>query len=119
VRAPRTRSSEPLDLSGVANPADFFARLAERSLIAGRQAQDGTLGIDLGEAVVVDGGKLRVEEGGAEADCTIQTSEETFMRILRGEQHPNTAVLSGKVAINGNVAFGQQLLRLVMTEVLT
>jgi glycogen debranching enzyme/putative sterol carrier protein len=123
VRAPRTRSSEPLDLSGVANPADFFARLAERSLIAGRQAQDGTLGIDLGEAgrwtVVVDGGKLRVEEGGAEADCTIQTSEETFMRILRGEQHPNTAVLSGKVAINGNVAFGQQLLRLVMSEVLT
>ena len=37
--------------------------------------------------VDVDDGKVTVTEGGGDADATITTSEETFQKIISGEQN--------------------------------
>src|SRR5207244_5078110 len=54
--------------------------------------------------VAVDDGSVAVREGGGGgADCTISASEENFLRILRGEQNPTTAYMSGKIKIKGDM----------------
>ena len=102
-------------------PRDFFERLAARPNVAARRGQEGSFNVDVGAdgcwTVTIRGGKLTVAEGSAPADVTFKTTGETFMRIVSGDQNANTAFLSGKVAINGDYALGQQLVRLLLAEV--
>lgn len=62
--------------------------------------------------VKVADGQVTVDEGAADADCTISTSEENFMKIVRGEQNPTTAYMSGKLKIKGDMGAAMKLQKL-------
>ena len=62
--------------------------------------------------VAVGDGAVTVEEGAGEADCTITTSEESFMKIVRGEQNPTTAYMTGKLKIKGDMGAAMKLQKL-------
>jgi putative sterol carrier protein len=56
-----------------------------------------------------DGEKAVVTESDAPADCVIRTDENTFLRILRGEQSPMGAYMTGKVRVEGNLGLALSL----------
>ena len=60
---------------------------------------------------VADGG-VTVEEGDAGGDCTISTSAETFEKVVRGEQNPTAAYMSGKLKIKGDMGAAMKLQKL-------
>ena len=62
--------------------------------------------------VAVSDGSVDVSEGGGEADTTITTSEENFMAIVRGEQNPTTAYMTGKLKIKGDMGAAMKLQKL-------
>jgi putative sterol carrier protein len=62
--------------------------------------------------VAVDDGRVTVSEGGGEADTTIQTSEENFLAISRGELNPTTAYMTGKLKIRGDMGAAMKLQKL-------
>ena len=62
--------------------------------------------------VDVDDGKVSVSENGADADCTISTTSETFMKIARGEQNPTAAYMSGKLKVKGDMGQAMKLQKL-------
>jgi putative sterol carrier protein len=62
--------------------------------------------------VTVADGSIAVAEGGDDADCTIAASEENFMRIVRGEQNPTTAYMTGKLKIKGDMGAAMKLQKL-------
>jgi putative sterol carrier protein len=98
------------------SPREFFETLESRidsSKAAGMTASyrfeidgAGTWHVD------VDDGKVTVTENGADADCTISTSAETFMRIARGEQNPTAAYMSGKLKVRGDMGQAMKLQKL-------
>ena len=62
--------------------------------------------------VDVDDGKVTVIENGGEADTTISTSDETFMKIAKGEQNPTAAYMSGKLKVSGDLGQAMKLQKL-------
>ena len=62
--------------------------------------------------VVVADGAIKVTEGAGDADTTITTSEESFMAIVRGEQNPTTAYMTGKLKIKGDMGAAMKLQKL-------
>ena len=62
--------------------------------------------------VSVADGKIDVAEGGGDADATIQTSGETFEKIVAGEQNPTTAYMTGKLKIKGDMGAAMKLQKL-------
>jgi len=62
--------------------------------------------------VDVDDGKVTVVENGGEADTTISTSDETFMKIAKGEQNPTAAYMSGKLKVSGDLGQAMKLQKL-------
>jgi len=69
--------------------------------------------------VIADHGTVMLTENGAtaadgEADVTLKASEATFRAILDGSQNPITAVMSGKLKVDGN-----QMRALKVSEILT
>jgi putative sterol carrier protein len=62
--------------------------------------------------VDVDDGKVSVSEDGGDADCTISTSSETFMKIARGEQGATAAYMSGKLKVKGDMGQAMKLQKL-------
>jgi putative sterol carrier protein len=62
--------------------------------------------------VDVDDGKVTVTENGADADTTISTSSETFLKIANGEQNPTAAYMSGKLKIKGDMGQAMKLQKL-------
>ncbi len=63
--------------------------------------------------VRVSDGAVAVSEGAEDADCTISASEETFARIVRGEQSPTTAYVTGKLRVAGDVGAALKLAKLL------
>jgi putative sterol carrier protein len=63
--------------------------------------------------VRVADGAVSVDEGAAEADCTITASEETLQKIVAGEQNPTTAYMTGKLKIKGDMGAAMKLQKLV------
>jgi putative sterol carrier protein len=59
--------------------------------------------------VAIHDGHLHITEGTGDADCTIQASEETFGRIVAGEQNPTTAYMTGKIKIKGDMSAAMKL----------
>ena len=59
--------------------------------------------------VDVRDGAVEVTEGGEEADATIQVSEETFLAMMRGDQKPSTAFLTGKLKVKGDMGAAMRL----------
>jgi len=64
--------------------------------------------------VTVADGSVSVVEGGegGDADCTIAATEENFMKIVRGEQNPTTAYMTGKLKIKGDMGAAMKLQKL-------
>ena len=60
---------------------------------------------------VADGG-VTVDEGDTGGDCTIATSSETFEKVVKGEQNPTAAYMSGKLKIKGDMGAAMKLQKL-------
>jgi putative sterol carrier protein len=94
---------------------EFFAQLPAR-------AQGRTAGVNSSYVFAVDGAGtwtvrvtdegVSVDEGDAGGDCTISTSAETFERIVRGEQNPTSAYMTGKLKVKGDLGAALKLQKL-------
>jgi len=62
--------------------------------------------------VRVEDGKVSVTEGGEDADAVITTSEETFEKIVNGEQNPTSAYMTGKLKVKGDMGAAMKLQKL-------
>jgi putative sterol carrier protein len=62
--------------------------------------------------VDVDDGMVTVTEGGGDADVTISASEETFQKIVAGEQNPTSAYMTGKLKVKGDMGAAMKLQKL-------
>jgi putative sterol carrier protein len=62
--------------------------------------------------VNVADGAISVSEGEGTADATIETSGETFDKIVSGEQNPTTAYMTGKLKIKGDMGAALKLQKL-------
>jgi putative sterol carrier protein len=60
---------------------------------------------------VRDGG-VSVTEGAGDADTTIEASEESFLKVISGEQSPTTAYMTGKLKIKGDMGAAMKLQKL-------
>ena len=60
----------------------------------------------------VEEGKVSVTEGGEEADAVITTSEETFEKIISGDQNPTSAYMTGKLKVKGDMGAAMKLQKL-------
>ena len=98
------------------SPREFFESLESRidpSKAPGMTASykfvidgAGTWNVD------VDDGKVKVTEDGGDADTTISTSAETFMKIANGDQNPTAAYMSGKLKVSGDLGQAMKLQKL-------
>ncbi len=95
---------------------EFFDGLPARADAEKLEGMSNTYVFDIEGAgawrVAVAGGAVTVEEGSGEADCTISTTEESFMKIVRGEQNPTTAYMTGKLKIKGDMGAAMKLQKL-------
>jgi putative sterol carrier protein len=99
------------------NARQFFESLESRANASSKATGlTATYLFDVADAgkwtVRVDNGQVHVQEGGEEADTTIQASEETLMRIVSGEQNPTTAFMTGKLRVSGDMGKAMQLQQL-------
>ena len=62
--------------------------------------------------VRVEDGKVSVTEGGEDADAVIATSDETFQKIISGEQNPTSAYMTGKLKVKGDMGAAMKLQKL-------
>lgn len=62
--------------------------------------------------VTVADGSITVTEGAGDADATIETSAETFDKIVAGDQNPTTAYMTGKLKIKGDMGAAMKLQKL-------
>jgi putative sterol carrier protein len=62
--------------------------------------------------VAVEDGKVNVAQGSGEADATIETSEESFLAMTRGELNPTSAYMTGKLKIKGDMGAAMKLQKL-------
>ena len=63
-------------------------------------------------SVRVSDGGVTVEDGDTGGDCTIATSAETFEKVMKGEQNPTAAYMSGKLKIKGDMGAAMKLQKL-------
>ncbi|HPK09834.1 MAG TPA: SCP2 sterol-binding domain-containing protein [Saprospiraceae bacterium] len=63
------------------------------------------------QVVLIDGtgstNEVIFEDG--EADCTISTDVDTFMKLKSGDLNPMMAVMSGKIKISGDIGLAMKL----------
>jgi putative sterol carrier protein len=62
--------------------------------------------------VDVSDGKVSVTPGGGDADVVISTSEETFTKMVSGEQNPTSAYMTGKLKVKGDMGAAMKLQKL-------
>ena len=95
---------------------EFFASLPEKADAAKTAGMHNTYVFDIEDVgqwtVTVEDGTVTVAEGTGEADCTIRASEETLVRIARGEANPTTAYMTGKLKIDGDMGAALKLQKL-------
>jgi putative sterol carrier protein len=99
------------------NAREFFetleARAGDSSKAAGLNA---SYLFDISGAgkwtVRVENGKVSVQEGESEADTTISASDETFVKIVNGEQNPTSAFMTGKLKVSGDLGNAMKLQQL-------
>jgi putative sterol carrier protein len=66
---------------------------------------------DVGSVVLSEDGAVQSD---ADADVTLKATEAVFRAILEGDQNPITAVMTGKLKVDGN-----QMRALKVSEILT
>jgi putative sterol carrier protein len=92
---------------------EFFEGLAGRVSPQGARALGASYRFDIDGAgrwrVESEGDRLVVSESDAPADCVIRADEKTFLRIVRGEQSPMGAYMTGKVKVEGDLGLALRL----------
>ena len=59
--------------------------------------------------LIVSDGKLRIQAGIAgSCDLKVHSDSETWIQIVNGEMQPATAMISGKLKIDGNIKLLEQ-----------
>jgi putative sterol carrier protein len=100
----------------VASVQEFFEGLPDRVSPDRIAGMNNTYVFDIEGAgawtVAISDGNLTVTEGAGEADCTISASEESFEKIVAGEQNPTTAYMTGKLKIKGDMGAAMKLQKL-------
>jgi putative sterol carrier protein len=95
---------------------EFFAALPDKVDPDKTAGMTGSYVFDIESVgqwtVVVSDGTVTVEEGAGTADCTILASEETLLKIARGEANPTTAYMTGKLKIQGDMSAALKLQKL-------
>jgi putative sterol carrier protein len=95
---------------------DFFANLPSRADTSKTAGMTNSYVFDIEGAgtwtVSVDDGTVSVNEGAGDADATISASQETFERIVAGEQNPTSAYMTGKLKIKGDMGAAMKLQKL-------
>ena len=95
---------------------EFFATLASRTDSTKTAGMTNSYVFDIEEVgqwkVDVDDGTVSVTEGGGDADVTISSSQETFEKIIAGEQNPTSAYMTGKLKIKGDMGAAMKLQKL-------
>jgi putative sterol carrier protein len=99
------------------NAREFFETLEARSGDSSKAAGlNATYLFDISGAgkwtVRVENGKVSVQEGEGEADTTISASDETFVKIVNGEQNPTSAFMTGKLKVSGDLGNAMKLQQL-------
>jgi putative sterol carrier protein len=99
-----------------ASPREFFETLETRIDSAKAAGLNASYRFEIDDAgtwlVEVDDGKVSVSENEGEADTTISTSTDTFMKIANGEQNPTSAYMSGKLKVKGDMGQAMKLQKL-------
>jgi putative sterol carrier protein len=97
----------------VESAREFFESLAGRVSPQGARALESSYRFDIDGAgswrVESGGDRLVVTESDAPADCVIRADEKTFLRIVRGEQSPMGAYMTGKVKVEGDLGLALRL----------
>jgi putative sterol carrier protein len=62
--------------------------------------------------VRVENGNVSVQEGAGEADTTISASEDTFIKIVNGQQNATSAFMMGKLKVTGDLSNAMKLQKL-------
>jgi len=97
----------PDRIESVTHFFDEFDRYVDASRTAGKHVsyrfdvrRVGSWRIEL------DDGAVRVRESRPEepADCVVEADEKTFLGIVRREQNPAVAYLTGKVKVQGGIS---------------
>ena len=92
---------------------EFFESLPGRIDPEQARALDAAYRFDIEGAgswrLEADGEQAVVTESDAPADCVIRTDENTFLRIVRGEQSPMGAYMTGKVRVKGELGLALRL----------
>ena len=92
---------------------DFFDTLESRADASKLAGMTNSYLFDIeGEGqwlVSVADGAIAVTPGEGAADATIETSAETFEKIVSGEQNPTTAYMTGKLKIKGDMGAAMKL----------
>jgi len=95
---------------------EFFEALPSKVDPAKTAGMNNRFGFDIADVgvwtVIVTDGAVSVEEGDHNADCTISASEETLMKISRGEANATTAYMTGKLKIKGDMGAALKLQKL-------
>jgi putative sterol carrier protein len=93
--------------------AELFERLDQRVGSVRGRAGHTSVRFDLGDGeswrVALDDGRLAVARSSEDADCIIETNETTLREMLAGRQKAQTAVLSGKVKVRGDMAIAAKI----------
>src|SRR5437773_11673927 len=95
---------------------DFFDNLESRADSSKTAGMNNSYLFDIDGAgkwtVKVDGGKVNVTEGGEDADAVISASQETFEKIVSGEQNATSAYMTGKLKVKGDMGAAMKLQKL-------
>jgi len=95
---------------------EFFTNLPSRADTSKTTGMTNSYFFDIEGAgqwtVDVDDGAVTVKEGGGDADVTIATSQETFEKIIAGEQNPTSAYMTGKLKVKGDMGAAMKLQKL-------
>ena len=62
--------------------------------------------------VDVEDGNVKVTENAEDADVTITTTEDTFEKIVSGEQNATSAYMTGKLKVKGDMGAAMKLQKL-------
>ena len=95
---------------------EFFDQLPSKVDPAKTAGMTGSYVFDIEHVgqwtVTVDNGAVSVAAGAGDADCTISASEETLLKIVRGEANATTAYMTGKLKIGGDMGAALKLQKL-------
>ena len=95
---------------------EFFEGLPARADSSKTAGMTNSYAFDIEGAgqwtVDVDNGTVTVSEGTGDADVTIATSQETFEKIIAGEQNPTSAYMTGKLKVQGDMGAAMKLQKL-------